>query len=167
MNMHLCCSLAWSGLTFCHPMDYHMPGIPIHYNLPVFAQPHVHWFSDFIQPSHPLSSPSPPALYLSQHQSLFQWVVSSHQVAKVLELEHQSFQWMFRVGKWGPWEIIRVEPSQMRWVRLKEEDMDFPGGTVVKTLPSNAGGVGLIHDQGAKVLHPSRTTTTNNRENRT
>ena len=114
-----------------------------------------------------LLPPSSPALYLSQHQSLFQWVVSSHQVAKVLELEHQSFQWMFRVGKWGPWEIIRVEPSQMRWVRLKEEDMDFPGGPVVKTLPSNAGGVGLIRDQGAKVLHPSRTTTTNNRENRT
>ena len=58
----------------------------------------IHWVSDAIQPSHPLSSPSPPAFNLSQHQGLFQWVSSSHQVAKVLEfqLQHQSFQWIFR-----------------------------------------------------------------------
>ena len=57
-----------------------------------------HWVSDAIQPSHPLSSPSPPALNLSQHQGLFQWISSSHQVAKVLEfqLQYQSFQWIFR-----------------------------------------------------------------------
>ena len=54
-------------------------------------------FSDSIQPSHPLLPASPPALSLSQHQGLFQWVGTSHQVAKVLELQHQSFQWMFRV----------------------------------------------------------------------
>ena len=62
------------------------------------AQTHVHWIGDAIQPSHPLSSPSPPALNLSQHQGLFQWVSSSHQVAKVLALQfqHQSFQWIFR-----------------------------------------------------------------------
>ena len=61
------------------------------------TQTHVHWVSDAIQPSHPLSSPSPPALNLSQHQDLFKWVSSSHQVAKVLEfqLQHQSFQWIF------------------------------------------------------------------------
>ena len=60
---------------------------------------HVHWVSDAIQPSHPLSSPSPPAFSLSQNQGLFQWVSSSHQVAKVLEfqLQHQSFQWIFRI----------------------------------------------------------------------
>ena len=60
---------------------------------------HVHWIGDPIQPSHPLPSPSPPAFNLSQHQGLFQWVGSSHQVAKVLELqlEHQPFQWIFRV----------------------------------------------------------------------
>ena len=59
------------------------------------TQTHVHWVSDAIQPSHPLSSPSLPAFSLSQHQGLFQWVSSSHQVAKVLEfhLQHQSFQW--------------------------------------------------------------------------
>ena len=63
-------------------------------------QTHVHWVSDAIQPSNPLSSPSPPALNLSQHQGLFQWVSISHQVAKVLEvqLQHQSFQWMFRTN---------------------------------------------------------------------
>ena len=64
-----------------------------------FAQTHIHWVSDAIQPSHPLSPPSPPVLRLSQHQFPFQWVGSSHQVAKVLELQlqHQSFQWIFRV----------------------------------------------------------------------
>ena len=61
-----------------------------------FAQTHVHWVGDTIQPSYPLSPPSPSALNLSQHQGLFHWVSSSHQVAKVLELQHQSFQWIFR-----------------------------------------------------------------------
>ena len=71
------------------------PGLPAHHHLPEFTQTHVHQVSDAIQPSHPLSSPSPSALNLSQHQSLFQWVNSSHQVAKVLEfqLQHQSFRW--------------------------------------------------------------------------
>ena len=69
-----------------------------HHQLPEFPQAHVHWDGDAIQPSHPLSSPSPPAFSLSQHQGLFQWVSSSHQIAKVLEfqLQHQSFQWIFR-----------------------------------------------------------------------
>ena len=63
--------------------------------LPEIAQTHVHCIGDAIQPSHPLSSPSPPVFKLSQHQGLFKWVSSSHQVAKVLEfqLQHQSFQW--------------------------------------------------------------------------
>ena len=65
---------------------------------PEFTQTHVHWVSDAIQPSHPLSSPSPPAFNLSQHQGLFKWVISSHQVAKALkfQLQHQSFQRIFR-----------------------------------------------------------------------
>ena len=66
-------------------MNYSTQGLPVHYILPEFTQTHVHWVGDSIQPFHPLSSPSPPALNLSQHQSLFQWVSSSHQVAKVLE----------------------------------------------------------------------------------
>ena len=70
------------------------PGLPDHHHLPEFTQTRIHWVGDAIQPSHPLSSLSPPALDLSQHQGLFKWVSSPHQVAKVLEfqLQHQSFQ---------------------------------------------------------------------------
>ena len=76
------------------PMDCSTPGLPVHHQLLEFAQTHDHRVSDANQPSHPLSSPSPPAFNLSQHQGLFQWVSSSHQVAKLLEfqLQHQSFQ---------------------------------------------------------------------------
>ena len=84
-----------SHVRLCNPMNHNMPGLPVHHQLPEFTQTHVHQVSDAIQPSHPLSSPSPPAPNPSQHQSLFQWVNSSHEVAKVLEfqLQHQSFQW--------------------------------------------------------------------------
>ena len=81
------CSVIW----LCDPMDCSTPGFPVLYCLPEFAQTHVHWVNDAIQPSH-LLPPSLPALSLSQHQGLFQWVSCSHQVAKVLELQHQSFQ---------------------------------------------------------------------------
>ena len=67
----------------CDSMDCSIPGLPLHHKLP-FTQTHVHWVGDAIQSSHPMSSPSPPALNLSQHQGLFKWVSSSHQVAKVL-----------------------------------------------------------------------------------
>ena len=91
-------SVVQSCLTLCDTMVCSTPGLPVHCQLPEFAQTHVHWVGDAIQPSHPLSSPSPPALYLFQHQGLFKWVSSLHQVAKVLEfqLQHQSFQWTFR-----------------------------------------------------------------------
>ena len=74
-------------------MDCSTPGLPVHYQFPEFTQTHVHRVGDAIQPSHPLSSTSPPTFNLSQHQGLFQWVSSSHQVAKVLQfqLQHQSF----------------------------------------------------------------------------
>ena len=87
-------SVAQSCPTLCDPMNRSTPGLPVHHQLPEFTQTHVHRVSDAIQPSHPLSSPSPPAPNPSQHQSLFQGVNSSHQVAKVLEfqLEHHSFQ---------------------------------------------------------------------------
>ena len=93
-------SAAQSCLTLCNPMDCSTPGLPVHHQLPEFTQTHVHWVGDTIQPPHPLSSPSPPAFNLSQHQGLIQWVSSSHQVAKVLELQlqHQSFQWIFRTA---------------------------------------------------------------------
>ena len=85
------------------------PGLPVHHQLPEFTQTHVHWVGDAIQPSHPLSSPSPPALNLSQHQGLFRWVSSSHQVAKVLEfqLHLQSFQW-----------TPRTDSFRMDWLDL-------------------------------------------------
>ena len=86
-------------LTPCDPTNCSTPGLPVHHQLMESPQTHVHWVSDAIQTSHPLSSPSPPALNLSQHQGLFQWVRSSHQVAKVLELQLQcrSLQWILRV----------------------------------------------------------------------
>ena len=71
--------------TLCYPMNCSMPGLPVHHQLPEFTQTHVHRVSDTIQPCHPLSSPSPPAPNPSQHQSLFQWVNSLPEVAKVLE----------------------------------------------------------------------------------
>ena len=87
-------SIAQSCLTLCSPTDCRTPGLPIHHQLlPEPAQTQVHWVGNAIQPSHPLSSPSPPAFNLSQHQGLSQWVGSLHQGARVLELrlQHQSF----------------------------------------------------------------------------
>ena len=102
--MRKSCSIQFSSVTqscpaLCDPMNRSMPGLPVHHQLPEFTQTHVHRVSDAIQPSHLLSSPSPPAPNPSQHQSLFQWVnssheLTSHEVAKVLEfqLQHHSFQ---------------------------------------------------------------------------
>ena len=88
-------SVAKSCSTLCNPMNHSTPGLPVHHKLLEFTQTHVHGVGDAIQPSHPLSSPSPPAPNPSQHQGLFQWVNISHEVAKVLEfqLQHQSYQW--------------------------------------------------------------------------
>ena len=80
-------SVAQSCPTLCDPMNCSTPGLPVHHQLPEFTQTHIHRVGDAIQPSHPLSSPPPPAPNPSQHQSLFQWVISSHEVAKVLELQ--------------------------------------------------------------------------------
>ena len=88
-------SVTQSCPTLCNPMNCSKPGLPVHHQLPESTQTHVHWVSDAVQPSHPLSSPSPPPVNLSQYQCLFQWVSSSHQVVKVSEfqLQQQSFQW--------------------------------------------------------------------------
>ena len=88
-------SIAQLCPTLWDPMKCSMPGLPVHQQFPESTQTHVHRVDDAIQPSYPLLSPSPPILNLSQHQNLFQWVSSSHQVAKVLEfpLQHQCFQW--------------------------------------------------------------------------
>ena len=96
--------------TLCNSMDCSMLGIPVHHQLLKLTEAHVHQVSDAIQPSHPLLSPVPPAFNLSQHQGLFQWLSSSHQVDKVLEfqLQHQPFQWIIRTDYqqdsliWGP-----------------------------------------------------------------
>ena len=101
---------AQSCRTLHNPVDCSTPGFPVLRHLPDFAQILVHWVSNATQPSHPLSSPSP-AFNLSQHHGLFQWVGSSHQVAKVLQLQlqHQSFYWIFRSDflynrlLWSPW----------------------------------------------------------------
>ena len=88
-------SVIQSCPALCDPMNHSTPGLPVHHQLPEFTQTHIHCVGDAIQPSHPLPSPSPPAPNPSQHQGLFQWVNSSHEVAKALEfqLQHQSFQW--------------------------------------------------------------------------
>ena len=95
-----CCSVAQSSPTLCDLMDCSMSGFPVLHRLPEFAQTHVHWVGDAIKPS-------PPALHLSQHQGIFQWVSSSHQVTQVLELQlwHQSFQWIFRVDFLWDWLV--------------------------------------------------------------
>ena len=110
-------SVSQSYLTLCNPMDCSMPGLPVHHQLPELAQTHVHRVSDAIQLPRPLSSPSTPALNLPQHQGLFQWVTSSHQVAKVseLQLQHQSFQWIFRTEfllDWLVWSPCSPRGSQ-------------------------------------------------------
>ena len=94
-----CCSVIQSCPAPCDPTECSMPSFPVLHHLLKFAKTHVHWVSDAIQPSHPLLSPSPPALNLAHHQGHFQWVSSLHQVAKglALQLQHQSFHWIFRV----------------------------------------------------------------------
>ena len=91
-------SVAQSCPTLCDPMDCSTPGFPVHHQLPEPNQTHVHCVGDAIQSSQPLSSPSPPTFYLSQHQGFFQGVSSLHQMSNILEfqLQHQSFQWIFR-----------------------------------------------------------------------
>ena len=103
-------SVIQSCLTLWDPMNFSLPGSPVLHPLPGLAWTHVHWVGDAIQPSHPLFSPSPPAFNLSQHQGLFQWVSSSHQVAKVLEcqLQHQAFQWIFRTYLKWEYDIVFI-----------------------------------------------------------
>ena len=111
-----CCPVAQSHPTVCDPMDCIMPGFRGLHCLPEFAQTHVHRISDAIQPTHSLSPLSPPAFNLSQHQGIFQWDSSSHQVAQVLELQfqHQFSQLIFRVDSFRiHWfGLLAVQDSQ-------------------------------------------------------
>ena len=92
-------SVAQAYWTLCNPMDRSTSGFPVHHWHPELTQTHAHWVGNATQPSHPLSCHSAPAFSLSQHQCLFKWVSSSHQVPKVQEfqLQHQSFQWILRI----------------------------------------------------------------------
>ena len=99
-----------SVVSLCDPVDCSTPGLPVHRQLPEFIQTHVHWVSDAIQPSHPPSSPSPPALNLSQHQGLFKWVSSLLQVAKVLE---------FRLKHSPSNEYSGLTSFRMDWLDLR------------------------------------------------
>ena len=108
--MKRCCrSVAQSCPTLCDPMDCSMPGLPVPHHLPEFAQVHVYCISDAIQPSHPLTPSS--AFNLSQHQGLFQWDSSSHQVTKIVELQlqHQSFQ--MSIQGWFPFRLTGLISS--------------------------------------------------------
>ena len=98
------CSVMKSCPTLCNCLGCSMRDFLVIHYLYEFAQTHVHWVSDAIQPSHPLSTPSPPALNLS-HQDLFQWVGCSHQVAKKLKHHHQCLQWIFSIDFLWNWLV--------------------------------------------------------------
>ena len=125
-------SVTQSCPTLCDPMNCSTLGLPVHHQLPELTQTHVHRVDVAIQPSHPLSSPSLPASNSSQHQGLFQWVSSSHQVAKVLvfQLHHQSFQcktvfslssftFIKRLFGSSLLSVIRVVLSAYLWLLIK------------------------------------------------
>ena len=99
-------SLAQSCPTLWDSIDWSMTGFPVHHQLLELAQTHVHWVGDAIQPPHPLSSPSPPALKLSQHQGLFQWVNFLHQVTKVLEFQLPASFLPMNIQGWFPLGLI-------------------------------------------------------------
>ena len=130
-------------------MDCSTPGLPVHHQLLEFTQTHVYWVSDAIQPSHPLSSSSPPDLNLSHHRGLFKWVSSSHQVAKVLEGFKMTFKFLDWVSKWGRWlDWLGVPPQ---WGCRKEEPVS---GTVWITCTCGVVRTGLT--LGHPVEAPSR-----------
>ena len=113
--------------TLCDPMNRSMPGLPVHHQLPELTQTHVHRVGDAIQPSHPLSSPSPPAPNPSQYQSLFQWVNSSHEVAKVLEFQLLASFLPKNTQDWSPLEWTG-------WISLQSKELSrvFSNTTVQK-----------------------------------
>ena len=119
-RLYTCFSVK-SCLTLYDPTGCSMLGFSVLDYLPEFAQTHVHWVDNAIQQFHPLSPPFLSALNLSQHQDLFQWVSSLHQVAKVLELQlqHQSFQWIFRVD--FLWDRLVSFPCNYTPIKIKRE----------------------------------------------
>ena len=128
-------SITQSRPALCDPMNRNTPGLPVHHHLPEFTQTHVHWVSDAIQPSHPLSSPSPPALNLSQLQGIFQGVSSLHQVAKVLEFQpqRQSSQWNIQ-----DWENFGLSLTLLFQVLLKTSPVNCIFKLSAQTLISSS-----------------------------
>ena len=139
-------SVAQSCPTLCNPMNCSMPGLPVHHQLPEPTQTHVHWAGDAIQPSHPPSSPSP-ALNLSQHQGLFKWDSSLHQVAKILEfqLQHQSFN-----------EHSGLNSFRMDWL-----DLPAVQGTLKSLLQHHSSKASILQHSAffiVQLSHPYMTT---------
>ena len=124
-------SVAQLCLTLCDPVNCSTPGLPVHHQLPEFTQTHVHRVGDAIQPSHPLSSPSPPSPNPSHPQGLFQWVNSSHEVAKVLEfqLQHQSLQWTLRTDLlgWTDWISLQSKGLSRVFSNTTDQKHQFFG----------------------------------------
>ena len=137
-------SVTQSCPTLCDPMNLSTPGLPVHHQLPEFTQTHVHWVSDAIQPSHPLSSPSSPAPNHSQHQSLFQWVNSSHEVAKVLEFSPLASFLPKKSQGWSPSEWIGSPCSP----RDSQESSPTPH---LKSINSSA--LSLLHSPTLTSIH--------------
>ena len=133
-TLSCCYSVTQLCPTLCYPMNCSTPDSSVLYYLPEFAQTHVHWVIDAIQPSHPLLTPSLLSLNLSQHQGLFQWVDSSHQVATVLQLQHQSFWWIFRVDHLQDWLVW--SPHCPRYSQESSLALQFQSINSSGTLPS-------------------------------
>ena len=134
-------SVAQSGPPFCDPINRNTPGLPVHHKLPESTQTHVHWVSDAIQSSHPLPSPSLPALNLSHIQGLFQWVSSSHQVAKVLEFQLISLRldWLGLLVVQGNLKSLLQHPSSKASILQHSAffivQLSHPYGTTGKSMP--------------------------------
>ena len=139
-------SFTQSCLTLCNPMDRSIPGFPVLHQLPELAQTHVHWVGDAIQPSHPLSSPCPPAFNLSQHQGLFKWVSSSHSGGQSIWVSVSTSVFPMNIQDWFPLEWIG-------WISLQSKGLSrvFSNTTVQKhqffsTQPLHSPTLTSIHD---------------------
>ena len=128
-------------------MNHSTPGLPVHHQLLELTQTHVHWVGDAIQPSHPLSSPSPPAFNLSQHQGLFKWVSSSHEVAKVLEFQLLASALPMNIQDWFPlgWIGWISLPSKELSRVVSTNSLILKGGVLYSALTS---GFGVIQTWG-------------------
>ena len=138
-------SVAQSCPTLCDPMNRSTPGLPVHQQLPEFTQTHVHRVCDAIQPSHPLSSPSPPVPNPSQHQSLFQWVKSLHEVAKVTGVSV--------LASFLPKKSQGLSPSEWAgWISLQSKGLSRVfSNTTIRSINSSV--LSLLHSPTLTSIH--------------